>query len=133
MELKTIITEVRDWLKNAYTSVAEGSEVRKWCMLGLEKNPTLDSINEHFDREELNNKFKEQYNNTDLPSKEAYAYTQTEVHMIAAAHRSFAARHKTRMQVYRDDCQVKNYHITSAITMGYVKHLVAKEKAEEKR
>lgn len=133
MDLRTLIDETKDWLKNAYTSLSTWSEVRKWCVLGLEKTPTDDSIEELFDRSDLNNTFKEQYSNSDIPTKEPYAYSQVEVHMLGSAHRSFAARHKTRMQLYRDDCQLKNYHVTSAITMGYVKHLVAKEKAEEKR
>lgn len=133
MDTKTIITEAKNWLKNAYTSIATGTEQRKWCVLGMTDNPTLDSMDAYFDRKDLNEQFNSQYNNQDIPSKEAYAYTQVEINNIAAAHRSLAVRYKTRMQIYRDDCQQKQYHIRSALTLGLAKHQVAKEKAEEKR
>lgn len=146
MKLSVIVSEVKLWLKNAYSSTL-GTEQRAWCMLGItDRNtqahgsasgPVVDltpsGIAEHFDREDLNTQFEKQYNGSDIPTKECHSYTQVEINLIAAAHRSFAARHKTRMQLYRDDCEVKRYHTTSAITVAYAKHSVAKERAEEKR
>lgn len=133
MDIKTIITEVKTWLTSTYTAMTSSVVQRKWCTLGMAKSTSAKNINDYFDRTAMNTLYKEQYKNDNFRTKEAYAYTQVEVQLVAATHRSFANRHKTRIQIYRDDCAQKHYHVKSAITMGYVKHVIAKERSEERR
>ena len=140
MKLDLLIGSISDWLSITYKANSDFSEVRQWCDLGFDTHDDEDAdaitpanIAKFFDRKDLNEDYKTRYNESSIPNKKQSAFVQLEINLVTGFHKSYAARHRTRLQSYKDDCVQKRYHTASAITMGYEKFLASSEKAEDKR
>jgi hypothetical protein len=131
MELKDAMDAYFQWMKKAYTSHSSGTPPREWCSMGLEGPITQANIADHFDRTELNEKYEEEYNNGDPETKKPHSYIQAEIDQIYSFHKSFITRHKSRLQLYRDDCAQKNYHTWNAVMLGYGRFLGEKDAADK--
>lgn len=130
IEYKTHIEKLKEWLEQATKANAELSEDRTWCILGIDKALTRDTLKKYFDRSDLGKKYLEEYEkNTD--SGKPFAFLQTDSDLIFSLHKCFAMRHCSRMMSYRDDCAQKNYHTYSAISNGLASYESFKEEADK--
>lgn len=130
MTIQPLIDSFLAWLKEAYTANTDFSKNRGWNMLGFDSDITYQDISDYFDRADLNKDYVGKYNNTDIPTKEAYAFIQAEINMIYGFHKSFVARHKTRLGYYRDDTAMKNFHTWNCINLAFGRFLGEKIIAE---
>lgn len=90
------------WLKESILAnfVPNFAFVRKWCNFNLEQL-SFDKISELFSRKQFHDRFlslKEEDSKT-----EPYTQLLYDMHNLASFHKAFAMRHKTRLQIYRDD------------------------------
>jgi hypothetical protein len=132
MSIKQLLAEYKKWLENAYSSIANFSS-RAWCTLGHKKALNQEEFLKYFDRKELNDEYVRRIKEESINKKQPYLYLQAEINFIYGMHKSFVARHKTRMQHYRDDCAQKHYHTRSAIEMGEGKFYAERDLAEKKQ
>lgn len=126
MRLEIIIDELTGWFKKTFNA-CKYHKARPWCTLGFKEDITLENIRKHFDRSELNTEYKKKRSNTDNATLQPYAHIQAEIHSIYGAHKSFVARHKSRLQFYRDDCAQKGFHTLISVYMGHAKLRAEKE------
>ena len=132
MSIKELLTSLKSWMEAVYSSTAN-MEARPWCDLGHKEALNQEKIREHFDREELNKIYETRVKEEDYTKKQPYAFVQAEINLIYGFHKCFVARHKTRLQHYRDDCAQKHYHTRSAIELSEGKFYAARNKAEKKK
>lgn len=132
MSIKQLLAEYKRWLEAAYSSNAD-FESRPWCDLGHKEALNQEEFLKYFDRKELNDEYIKRVKEKDITQKQPYLYLQAEINFIYSMHKSFVARHKTRMQYYRDDCAQKHYHTRSTIEMGEGKFYAARDQAEKKQ
>lgn len=119
------------WMKKTYTFTSSTTPPREWCLLGLTEPLTQENIATYFDRQELNDQYVEEYNNIDPETKKPHSYIQAEIDQIYSFQKSFVSRHKSRLQMYRDDCAQKNYHTWNSVMLGYGRLTGEKETAEK--
>lgn len=92
---------------------------RPWNLMGFDKDISSVNINEYFKRVELNKSYVEKSNKKikTTEEREAVAQLQLEINAIYSIHKSFASRHKTRLQCYKDDLSHKKIRLPSAINV----------------
>ena len=78
-----------------------------------------------FDRKEKNAEYVKLYEEQDYANRKPFVYMQKDISATYALHKSFVARHKTRLQYYRDDFSNKHARVTSSMmhTVGLVEGL----------
>ncbi len=130
MELRELMNSYFNWLKRTYTSNSSTTP-RSWCLLDMEGPINQQTIADHFERDDLNDEFVEKFNDLDPVTKQPHSYVQAEIDQIYAFQKSFTARHKTRLQAYRDDCAQKNYHTWNTLAMGYGRFMGEKNNADK--
>jgi hypothetical protein len=105
----------QDWLVEA----CDNFNNRPWCLLGFNARISEKEFKAYFDREELNDQYKSAFNAESQQAKVPHTFIQAEIQLIHGFHKSMVARHKTRLQVYRDDFAQKRYHIRRALDQAY--------------
>lgn len=114
MTLDEILPKLLDWLV-----ATAGSTNNVWCTLGFEKQTTSANIREYFDRKDLNEKFVLRYGEQDLNRKQDHLTYGAEIAYIYGFSKAFAARHRTRLQLFADDWANKKIRVPQAINYGY--------------
>jgi hypothetical protein len=128
-DFPTLVDKIQTWMEATGKANVGLSTERSWCILGIE-DLTQEGLREYFDRSELNQKFTEEFQNTEATGT-PYTLLQTESDLIYSLHKSMAARHKGRLMSYRDDCSQKQQRTYSAISLGLIKYKVHKAMAEK--
>ena len=114
MTLDKILPKLLDWL-----TTTAGSTNNVWCMLGFDKQQTGNNIREYFDRKDLNEKFVLRYGEQDLNKKQDHLTYGAEIGHIYGFSKAFAARYRTRLQLFADDWANKKIRVPKAINYGY--------------
>jgi len=114
MNLADVLPKLLEWW-----DYAAGSMHGKWCMLGFDKTITSANIRAHFDRQDLNTAFVERYVQQDLRKKQDHLSYGAEIDLVYGFSKAFAARHRTRLQLYADDWANKKVRNPSAVNYGY--------------
>lgn len=110
-----LFTSFRDW----FTSVENSDKTitpRKWCLLEFTEALTMENIRKFFDRKALNEEYVLKVKNRSGANQKAYAHLQLEINAIYSTHKSFASRHKTRLQCYTDDLSQKAYRTKASLS-----------------
>lgn len=126
MEAETLITSYLDWLKKVYEAASIMDAERPWCMLGMPTDENAVSLTQeaflgYFDRTDLNNLYVKEYTNKDSTTRKPHSYIKAEANIIYGFHKGMVARHKTRIQHYRDDCSQKTYRTWNSVVMGFAR------------
>lgn len=123
------------WTRDTITQkrLTNGESGYQWSVKDLEYEGdfTLEDLQDFFDREQLNSDYKREYEKDEVADKKAYGFSKTDAALIAGFHRSFAARHKTRLQLYRDDLSMKGKRVPGNIYNTLGKHEAKKQAVEE--
>lgn len=127
MDGKQAVDEVVNWCVSAATL----RTTRPWCLFGLTGPVTGEKLRELFDRSDLEKKYADRVNEKDPQKKRQHSYVQTEISLVYGIHKAMAARHRSRLQLYRDDASQKAYHTRRAVQAGQTKLQTAIEKAEQ--
>lgn len=106
---------LQDWLLEAGTKRSD----RPWCLFGVEDPVDRLEVTNRFDRSDLFQQHAERYQEADPIRKKPHSFLQVECHLLYGIHKAFVARHKTRLQAYRDDASQKVYHTRRAIDRSY--------------
>lgn len=125
-KIKDVVDRIYAWSQAICDARLHGGHSRKWCLLDYEGSLSdQEAIRAHFDREKLNQAFKEQYELIHEKGKEVsslkekrYSVYQKEIHLIYGCTKSVIARHKTRLQHYRDDLSNKKVRIPLSLRKG---------------
>ena len=125
MRAKEAIDGLQAWTLEAATKRTN----RPWCLFGLTKID-VESITALFDRSELVSEYNTRYNEHDPLKKKPHSYLQTEINLVYGMQKAFTARHRSRLQVYRDDAAQKAYHCRRAVTKAFTKFTVTQAAAE---
>lgn len=121
-----VISKLQSWSVEAATKRSN----RPWCLFGLDKPFNQENVAALFNRSELFGKYAERYNETDPIKKKPHSFLQVECHLIYGTHKAFVARHKTRLQAYRDDSAQKAFHVRRTVEKAYARFNALQEKAE---
>ena len=127
MDGKQAVDGVINWCMSAATLRAD----RPWCLFGLVGPVTSAKLRELFDRTQLQKTYADRFNEKDPQRKRQHSYVQTEIGLVYGVHKAMAARHRSRLQLYRDDSSQKAYHTRRAVQAGMVKLQTAVGKAEQ--
>lgn len=114
--LVTYFDKFREWLTNIEASCTSATS-RTWCMFGFDKAITFSELAKFFDRKDLNDQYIKKYVNKDIAKQQAFSHIQLEINAIYGIHKSFASRHKTRLQCYKDDLSQKTFRTKQAINL----------------
>ena len=125
-KIKDVVDRIYAWSQAICDARLNGGYSRKWCLLDYEGSLSdQEAIRAHFDREKLNQAFKKQYeeihkkgNEVSAITAERYSVYQKEIHLIYGCTKSVIARHKTRLQHYRDDLSNKKVRIPLSLRKG---------------
>lgn len=120
-----------DYLQQWYIDAGILRSARPWCVFEVEQPFNRENIFKYFDVTDLAKKYSERFVTTDQLQKKPHAYLQTEINIIYGFRKAFVCRHKTRLQLYRDDASQKAYHCQRAIIAAFTKFNVAKDAAEQ--
>lgn len=104
------------WLGEVRNSSVLAS-ARTYCLLGAERLDWRYYRDILFNRDEANAIYVKNYTSKDLKTKQPGTTLQRDINATYSLHRSFVARHKTRMQTYRDDLSNKGKRIPYSIGM----------------
>jgi len=126
MKAKEAIDKLQEWSLDA----AVKREVREWCLLGLDEPITQSSIAKLFDSSEVAEEYARRYVEKDPLKKRPHSFLQIEAHLIYGLRKAFTARHRTRLQHYRDDASQKAFHTRRTLMNAYAKFQAASDKAE---
>lgn len=126
MNAKELIAELQRWALEAATK----RSIRPWCLLGFTSSFNHKNIANLFGRNEIGQEYKARYQETVPSKKKPHSFFQIEAHLLYGAHKAFVARHKTRMQYYRDDSAQKAYHTRRAVDKAFSRLSVLQSKAE---
>lgn len=130
-----IFEKLLKWGRDTITGkrLENGESGYQWAVKDLEYTGdfSLENLQEFFDREQQNSDYKREYEKEEVKDKKAYGFSKTDANLIAAFHRSFASRHKTRLQIYRDDMSMKGKRIPGNVYNSLGK-LEAKKQAVDK-
>lgn len=126
MRGEDVVNALQDWSLEAGTKRVE----RPWCLFGLTAAFNQENIAKLFDRSEIGKEYQKRYVEIDPHKKKPHSFLQIEAHLIYGAHKAFVARHKTRLQHYRDDASQKAYHTRRAVTKAFGKLNALQSKAE---
>ena len=115
------------WLDSARDAVLTGS-TRAYCLLNAKQLDWRYFRDTLFDRKEANKTFVDIYESHDPKKKKPLVTLHKDIDATYSLHKSFAARHKTRIQIYRDDLANKGQRIKSSVafTEGLVDSLTNK-------
>ena len=124
------VADLIGWILGVAKSVSSGPgsnanpTARKWCVLGL---PAVDpaSVGAYFDNSDVNAQYKAEYDRvtaTNQLTNVPVAYLQQESDALYSLEKSFIARHTSRMQCYRDDCEQKNIRIHNLLQYTTAKY-----------
>ncbi len=113
MRLNSIIKSYIAWLDNVWNNYALTSS-RSWCTLSLQGLANTD-LTLFFDRKDLNDEYSKRYAENDPNKKLPFTYIGTEIDAITTFQKSMVARHKSRLQAYRDDAVQKRFLVKSTI------------------
>lgn len=126
MRANELIAQLQDWALQVGTKRTN----RPWCLFGLVAPINQKEVAKLFDRSEVGKEYKARYAETMPSKKKPHSFLQLEAHLIYSAHKAFIARHKTRLQYYRDDAAQKAYHIRRAVTKSFSRFSALQAKAE---
>ena len=124
---KEAMDSLQDWSLKAATLRVE----RPWCMFGLDTQATPAAIAALFDRSVLVKEYIARYNELAPKKKKPHSYLQSEINLLYGMHKAFVARHRTRLETYRDDASQKGYHTRRTVTRAMSKFSTTQAKAEE--
>lgn len=124
---KELISSFQSWAMEAGTRRV----LRPWCLLGFDGKLLSKEIASFFDRTELAKQYAARYNERDPLKKRAHSYLQIEINLIYGFQKAFVTRHKTRMQIYRDDSSQKAVHCRRNITKAFSWYENSSAKAEQ--
>lgn len=116
MKITKLITEFKTWIKNVSDNYLFMSPPRTWCLLGMKESLTNDNIRTYFNRDELNAEYVKRFNANQIKTKQATAMIKCEINYIYGFQKGFTNRHKSRLQVYRDDVECKTIRTWNAVT-----------------
>lgn len=103
MKLDTLLKSLLLWEVKCRELPGE----REWFHYDFKGENTVAAVNEYFDRRELNEEFKKNFQQTDVTKIQPYTPIQAEIQAIHSIQRSYVARMKTRLDFYADDCKQK--------------------------
>lgn len=105
----------------------------QWSVKDLEYSGdfTHQDLQEFFDREQQNSDYRTEYEKESVADKKAYGFHKTDAALIAGFHRSFASRHKTRLQAYRDDLSMKAKRVPGNVYNSLGKYEAKKQSVEK--
>lgn len=126
MDSEQVIQKLQDWAVEAAVKRSD----RPWCLFGLEGPITRESLAALFDRTDLFAKYAERFNETDPVKKKPHSFLQVEAHLLYGTHKALVARHKTRLQAYRDDSSQKAYHVRRTVDKAYSRFKSLRDRAE---
>lgn len=126
MRGENVVTAIQDWTMEAGTRRVD----RPWCLFGLDLPITQANLAKLFDRQEISEEYKLRFAQTDPLKKKPHSFLQIEAHLVYGAHKAFVARHKTRLQHYRDDASQKAFHNRRAVTKAFAKLSTMQAKAD---
>lgn len=121
-----VINQLQEWS----SEVATKRSNRPWCLFGLTEPFSREAVDALFDRSELFTQYEKRYNENDPIKKRPHSFLQVECHLIYGTHKAFVARHKTRLQAYRDDSSQKAFHVRRTVDKAYSRLNALQEKAE---
>ena len=121
---------VQDWMHNTADAQTSTTQNRGQCTLNLTGLAEAD-LKKYFDRSALGELYASEYDKQTTAGK-PFGFFQMESDLIYSMHKCFAARHRGRLMVYRDDCSQKKYHTYSALSLGLAKYDVIKNNAEQR-
>lgn len=130
-----LFEKVVKWLKTSTTEkrLTNGENGYQWMVKDLEYDGEydLESVQQFFERDKQNADFKKEYDKPEVADKKAFGFHQTDANLIAAFHRSFALRNKSRLQCYRDDMSMKGKRVIGSLYNTLGKHEAKKEATEK--
>lgn len=121
-----LIDKLQTWAVEAATKRSD----RPWCLFGLDTPFNREAVSDLFDTSKLSEKYVERYNENDPIKKKPHSFLQVEAHLIYGTHKAFVARHKTRLQAYRDDSSQKAFHVRRTVAKAYARLNALQEKAK---
>jgi len=109
------ITNYKVWLDSARDTVLKAG-VRTYCLLGAEQLDWRYFRDTLFNRDDANKTYVANYKSLDLKAKKPGTTLQRDINATFSLHRSFVTRHKTRLQVYRDDLSNKGKRLPFSVS-----------------
>lgn len=125
--VRQLIEQFQHWALESGTLRSD----RKWCLFGLSFPINRESLAKLFDKKELVDKYVERYKEKDPAKVKPTSYIQAEINLIYGFHKGMTARHKTRLQIYRDDAAQKVYHCRRAVSSAFERFSSATDAAEK--
>ena len=126
MRIGTLMSALDQW----WEAIA-GKTKNVWCLLGCKDQLTRANIQTYFDRTEVNKECVARYNESNLMKKKDHLTYSAEISYIYGFSKSFAARHRTRLQLYADDWSNKKVRTASAVNIGYSSFLFMRRMGEQ--
>lgn len=137
MKIKELFKKYLSWAKESVVEprVQNKEEGYDWVYkkLGFDKELKVKDYQQFFDRKELNQQYKQRYEEINPSAKKPYCWYQTEINLIYSFHKCFAMRNQTRLQGYRNDLAQKGKRTRYATNASLGKFEFLKELGEEKR
>ncbi len=120
------------WLDTSRDSSLLGL-ARKYCLLDAAQLDWRYFRDTLFDRKEANATFVKVYESNVLDEKKPLVTLHKDIDATYSMHRCFAVRHKTRMQLYRDDLSNKGKRLRMSVEIAEtsVDNLANRIKAQE--
>lgn len=125
--VRSLIQQFQDWAVESGTLRSN----RKWCLFGLTFPITRESLANLFTSKDLVAKFEERYKEKDPSKVKPISYVQAEINLLYGFQKAMTVRHKTRLQIYRDDAAQKVYHCRRAVTSAFEQFSLFSDAAEE--
>jgi len=136
MEIRELLEKYQEWMKTSIVDkrIANGEDGYGWLYKALAYSEKLGikEFQDFFDRAELNQEYKSQYNK-EGKERDPYSWLQAEINLIYSFHKCFAMRNHTRVQCYRNDLSQKGVRTKSTINIGLGKFLYKRDQAKEQR
>lgn len=135
MRIQELIQKFQDWAKGKIVKLRVENKEQGYTFhakaIGFDKELTLGEFQNFFTRKKLNDEYMKRFKNTDIPSKQACAWYQTEINMFYSYHKCFAMRHRGRLEYYRSDLSQKGARAYSTINIGMARFLHLRDIAEK--
>lgn len=116
ISISDLFTSFTSWLSSIQDSNITIA-ARKWCLMGFNQAINQENIRAFFDRSKLNEDYIKKYSTRNLADQKAYSHIQLEINAIYSLHKSFASRHKTRLQYYTNDFSQKTTRTKAALNI----------------
>jgi len=128
MTLKEMLDQVQSWLMSAGTL----RKNRPWFFFTpLSSPPSKSEVDEAFDVSESSTQYRERYEEKNIDKRKGFVHLQVEADYVYGAKKAFVARHRSRLQLYRDDAAMKAFHVRRTLQAASQKYDEFKAKTEQ--